>query len=112
MLKLFFVRVAGSRWLNGITSNMTRQLWPKLNVKISKHLNLLDTGIITGHGLMRFHLIIVGYHSNDFCPSCREEEEAETIEHYLCTRYGSITREDEGMNLSSDITMVLLAYPS
>ena len=44
-------------------------------------------GVITGHWIMGTHArrIGPGHLANDFCRSCRDEEEEETVPHLLGT---------------------------
>lgn len=42
----------------------------------------IKTRAITGHCLIGIHGEIMGSHSYDFCHSCKDEEEEESIEHY------------------------------
>lgn len=81
-----------SRWSQSSTCLVTKQIWPSIDVKRSKSLISLGRsqisstiGVLTGHCLIGRHAIRLGVPSNDFCRSCMDEEEEETIQHLLCT---------------------------
>ena len=70
---------------------ISRQLWPALNItRTSALLKLNRTSISTLVGVMTGHCIIgvmatrLGIPANEFCRSCRDEEEQEDVEHLLC----------------------------
>jgi len=41
--------------------------------------------MLTGHWLVGTHASRLGAPRNDFCRSCRDEEEEETVEHLFCS---------------------------
>lgn len=53
-------------------------------LKLSKLNIRLLTGITTGHGLIVEMAARLRNLHNDFCRSCRAEEEIESIQHFLC----------------------------
>ena len=90
-LKLDAIESANLRWTSGSTCLATKQIWPKLDLKRSKNLISLNRlhigttiGVITGHCLIGKHATRLGLFANDFCRSCMDEEEEETIPHLLC----------------------------
>lgn len=70
---------------------ISRKLWPRLNKKNTSYILRLDrssvatlVGVLTGHcviGIMANRLRVP---TNDFCRSCRDEEEPESVRHLLC----------------------------
>ena len=86
------IACANERWTNTITCGVARQVWPKLdlirsNTLISLRRKVLRTvvGILTGHCLFGEHAKRLGLEVNDFCRSCMDEEEEETLVHFLCS---------------------------
>lgn len=84
-------QLAQSRWTGLTTCSISRQLWPVLDNR--KTAALLQhsrrdlrniTAVITGHCLFGRHAERMQIPTNDFCRSCRDEEEEESIQHFLC----------------------------
>lgn len=80
------------RWSEGNTSSKARLVWPMLDYKRTKCLLSLDRpavrtliGVLTGHCLIGTHANRLGLFSNDFCRSCRDEDEEENMYHLLCS---------------------------
>jgi ribonuclease HI len=81
-----------ARWANTLTCRIARQVWPKLdsertNSLISLRRGTVGTvvGVLTGHCLFGEHAKRLGLEANDFCRSCMDEEEEETVAHFLCS---------------------------
>ena len=53
-------------------------------MKLSRPVLSTVIGVITGHCLIGYHTARLGLESNDFCRSCRDEEEVESITHLMC----------------------------
>ena len=92
MLKETTSRTTSIRWDNIPTCTATKIIWPSIDEKRSRILLSLSRshissliGVLTGHCLIGKHATRLGVASNDFCRSCRDEEEEETISHLLCT---------------------------
>jgi len=88
------IRAANCAWATSETGRIAYQIWPKLDWNRTKSLLSLNrgrlsviVGVITGHCILGAHAkkIGLGHLTNDFCRSCRDEEEEETIIHLLCT---------------------------
>ena len=84
--------VWNNRWVNLRTCNHARCIWPALNVRRSKDLVNLPrkvisvvVAIITGHCLIGHHASRLGVETPDFCRSCLDEEEEESVFHLLCS---------------------------
>ena len=83
--------ITNKSWETLNSCKITRQLWPRLNKKNTQLTLNLDrnsirilVGVITGHcgiGIMAKRL---GIPANDYCRSCNDEEEIESITHLLC----------------------------
>ena len=83
--------ITNKSWETLNRCKITRQLWPRLNKKNTQLTLNLDknsirilVGVITGHcgiGNMAKRLWIL---ANDYCRSCKDEEEIESITHLLC----------------------------
>ena len=91
LLKLNAISKTNLRWENVSTCLISRQIWPRLDHKRSAELVKLKrsqiscvVGVLTGHCLIGQHAKRLGLFSNDFCRSCRDEEEEESIPHLLC----------------------------
>lgn len=82
---------ANYAWSNRHDCKISRSLWPAFNSKraesvvaLNKHNIRLATGIITGHCEVGYMAAKVGRESQDYCRSCGNEEEEETMKHFLC----------------------------
>lgn len=82
---------ANNAWSSRDDCIISRSLWPEINEKrtksiteLSKNNIRLATGIITGHCDIGYMAAKMGRASNDYCRSCGNEEELETIKHFLC----------------------------
>ena len=91
LLKLNAISKTNLRWENVSTCLISRQIWPRLDHKRSAELVKLKrsqiscvVGVLTGHCLIGQHAKRLGLFSNDFCRSCRDEKEEESIPHLLC----------------------------
>jgi ribonuclease HI len=78
-------------WINSNTCGVARQVWPKLDWSRTKTLISLErrslsniVGILTGHCILGEHARRMGLQYNDFCRSCGEVEEEESVPHFLC----------------------------
>lgn len=83
---------ANARWEQMATCSISRQTWPEWNLNRSKLLLRLSRqdisntiGVLTGHCPIGRHAGRLGIPHNDYCRSCRDEEEEETVEHLLCS---------------------------
>ena len=79
------------RWRDCTCSEAAKKIWPTPDHKRTKVLLSLPrvgvsttVGIISGHCLIGIHAARLGVASNDFCRSCRDEEETESVSHLLC----------------------------
>ena len=70
---------------------ISRQLWPAFSERRTGSILQLGRasirvliGVITGHCALGVMAERYGLPANDFCRSCRDEEEPETVEHLLC----------------------------
>ena len=86
-----FENIANKRWRNIDHCRTARQIWPQRSSKRTEALlrlgrNMCTTVIrvITGHWLIGMHAEHLKLMSHDFCRSCQDEEEIETIKHFLC----------------------------
>jgi ribonuclease HI len=86
------IALTNERWTNTLTCRVAKQVWPKLDLRRSKALISLGkrdvglvVGILTGHCLFGEHARRLGLQTNDFCRSCMDEEEEETLDHFLCS---------------------------
>ena len=78
-------------WYMEDTCEISRLSWPAFNLKRSRELLGLSKAklrtvisVLTGHCLIGWHAQRLGAFSNDFCRSCRSEEEVESVSHLLC----------------------------
>lgn len=90
-LRICSATETNQRWAHGWTCETTRQIWPSLDQGRTSGLISLSRGeistvvaVITGHCLIGKHAERLNVPSNDFCRSCMDEEELETIEHFVC----------------------------
>ncbi|XP_055856174.1 uncharacterized protein LOC129919340 [Episyrphus balteatus] len=70
---------------------ISRSLWPKTNEKETRYLLSLSKknirvliGVLTGHCAIGTMAIRMGVFAPDFCRSCQDVEEIESIKHLLC----------------------------
>ena len=73
------------------TCSTSRQLWPQydgsrtnLILGLPSHRLRIFISVVTGHWIVGAHARRLGLPFNDFCRSCNDEEEEETVEHFLC----------------------------
>ena len=92
LLKQYALETTNTRWSQSTTCLATKQIWPSIDLKRSKGLISLSRqsisstiGVITGHCLIGRHALRLGVYTNDFCNSCMDEEEEETVQLLLCT---------------------------
>lgn len=85
-------RITNTRWTESNNCLATKKVWPCVDSKRSKSLLALNRlylgstiGVLTGHCLIGRHAKRLGVFSNDFCRSCMDEEEEETVQHLLCS---------------------------
>lgn len=85
-------REANDRWTQGRDCVHARQMWPRLDTKRSLTLLSLSrsdasliVSVMTGHCLIGKHAMRLKAPANDYCRSCEDEEEDESIKHLLCT---------------------------
>ena len=83
--------LANSRWLSSPLSKTTKLIWPQRSKKRTNDLlNLGRTNcrsvvrVATGHWLIGEHASRLLVPTHDFCRSCKDIEEEETVEHFLC----------------------------
>ncbi|XP_044317430.1 uncharacterized protein LOC123038043 [Drosophila rhopaloa] len=92
IIKNHFSKLANTYWQNTPQCRISHQTWPVINnKKTSELLNFSRTEcsmlirVLTGHWLVGAHAGRLKAPKNDFCRSCRDEEEEETVEHLLCS---------------------------
>ena len=85
------IETSNKRWFKLGTCKVPRQIWPRYDLKRSSYLLSLNrknlstlVAVLTGHCLIGEHAKRLGIAYNDFCRSCRDEEEIESVEHLLC----------------------------
>ncbi|XP_017468200.1 PREDICTED: uncharacterized protein LOC108360437 [Rhagoletis zephyria] len=91
LLRENFLEEAASRWERTENCNTTKLTWPKWDVRRSREILTLNKGdmslaigLLTGHILIGRHAERLGVSHNDYCRSCHDEEEPESIRHLLC----------------------------
>ncbi|KAL7725088.1 hypothetical protein ACLKA6_016161 [Drosophila palustris] len=91
MLHNLFEEKHNVQWYSTPNCRVARQTWPHIDKARSKTLcNLSRTDCsrvvrsITGHWLVGVHALRLKAPYNDFCRSCRDEEEEESPEHFFC----------------------------
>ncbi|XP_043072259.1 uncharacterized protein LOC122322860 [Drosophila grimshawi] len=79
------------KWQNATCARIAHQTWPIIDSKRSKELCSLSRTncsavirALTGHWLVGIHANRLQVPQNDFCRSCKEEEEVESPEHFFC----------------------------
>jgi len=89
-IKNHFNTLANTHWQNAPQCRISHQTWPVINNKKTSELLKLsrtECGMLiralTGHWLGGAHAGRLKAPQNDFCRSCRDEEEVETVEHLL-----------------------------
>jgi len=90
-IKDHFNTLADTHWQNAPQSRISHQTCPVINKKKTSELLKLsrtECGMLirtpTGHCLVGAHAGKLKAPQNDFCRSCRDEEEVERVEHLLC----------------------------
>jgi len=90
-IKIHLNTLANTHWQNAPHCRISHQTWPVINNKKTSELLKLsrtECGMLiralTGHWLVGAHAGRLKAPQNDFCRSCRDEEEVETVEHLLC----------------------------
>ena len=85
------INIAECQWNQSLTCSTSRQTWQEWNMSRTCRLlkfkrNDIRTlvGVLTGHCLIGRHASRLGAPYNDYCRSCQEVEEEETIKHLLC----------------------------
>ena len=85
------IKQSNERWARIDTCRVARQIWPRYDLRRSKYLLALErkrlstlVSVLTGHCLIGEHARRLGINSNDFCRSCGDEKEVESVEHLLC----------------------------
>jgi len=91
IIKNYFNTLANTFWQNAPQCRISHQAWPVIsNKKSSELLKLSRTEFgmliraLTGHWLVGPHAGRLKAPKKDFCRSCRDEEEVETVGHLLC----------------------------
>ncbi|KAL7724842.1 hypothetical protein ACLKA6_012828 [Drosophila palustris] len=91
MLHSLLIAKHSERWHNTPTCRVARQSWPRIDRARSKALCDLSrtecshvVRSLTGHWLVGIHALRLKAPYNDFCRSCRDEEEDECPEHFFC----------------------------
>ena len=82
---------AQERWSQEHTCSIARLLWPRMDSHKTSYILGLNRiylsallSVLTGHSKFGNHARRIGIPYNDFCRSCQNEEEEETITHFLC----------------------------
>lgn len=90
-ISLSFSRLAQEKWFSEPTCQVSRNLWPQIDrrrtgelIRMHRPHMRIIISVITGHCPFGNHARRLGLPYNDFCRSCRDEEEEETISHLLC----------------------------
>lgn len=85
------VAIAQERWSSEPTCSIARTLWPRIDQRRTNILTRFArtrlrnlVAVITGHCAMGNHARRLGLPYNDYCRSCQDAEEEETIDHFLC----------------------------
>ena len=85
------IKKVNTIWQNLTTCELSRQTWPNWNSGRSKILLRFNResirkmiGVLTGHCLIGSHARRLGLPYFDFCRSCLNTEEEETVRHLLC----------------------------
>ncbi|KAL7723757.1 hypothetical protein ACLKA6_002574 [Drosophila palustris] len=80
------------RWQTSLVGRVARQTWPyigKARTDALCNLSRRDCSLVvrsmTGHWLIGTHAHRLNFPYNDFCRSCRDEEEEESPEHFFCS---------------------------
>ena len=82
------------RWEASDKGKTALKIWPRLDkrrtmslLKLQRSTLSVFVGVITGHCIMGLHArrIGLGHLVNDFCRSCRDKEEKESVIHLLDT---------------------------
>ena len=91
MLHNLFEEKHNVQWYSTPNCRVARQTWPHIDKARSKALCSLSrtdcsrvVRSITGHWLVGIHALRLKAPYNDFCRSCRDEEEEESPEHFFC----------------------------
>lgn len=91
LIERYYSVMTSERWKNINYCFTTRSLWPKLDYNRTSILLSFDrkrirtlVGVITGHCPIGTMATRLGVPSNEFCRSCRDERETESIVHLLC----------------------------
>ncbi|KAL7743614.1 hypothetical protein ACLKA6_019233 [Drosophila palustris] len=104
------------RWQNSLVGRVARQSWPHIDKARSNalcNLSRRDCSLVirslTGHWLIGIHAQRLNSPYNDFCRSCRDEDEEESPEHFFCfcpalssrrfrfLEYAELRREIDGL---------------
>ena len=81
-------------WAPSNTGGMAPKIWPRLGerrtmslLKVQRGALNIVTGVVTGHCIMGTHVRRIDrrHLANNFCRSCRYEEEDETVPYLLRT---------------------------
>ncbi|KAL7725186.1 hypothetical protein ACLKA6_017342 [Drosophila palustris] len=82
---------ASTRWQNASVGRIARQAWPYIDkarttalCRLSRNDCSMVVRSLTGHWLVGTHALRLNAPYNDFCRSCRDEEEEESTEHFFC----------------------------
>lgn len=80
-----------SRWETIHNCRITRTLWPNISQRRTKELLAFGkrqlatlTGVLTGHCAIGRMAARMNIPHEDYCRSCLDEDEEETVEHLLC----------------------------
>jgi len=89
-IKNLFNKLAITHWQNAPQYRFSNKTWPVINNRKTSELfkfSRTECGMLiralTGHWLVGTHAGRLKDPKNDFCRSCRDEEEEETVEHLL-----------------------------
>jgi len=89
-IKNLFNKLANTHWQNAPQYRFSNKTWPVINNRKTSELlkfSRTECGMLiralTGHWLVGTHAGRLKDPKNDFCRSCRDEEEEETVEHLL-----------------------------
>ena len=111
----FFLRLTHPSGHAPIRDTYAKAIWPKLNLERTLQCISLSrvrlqkvVGVVTGHCLIGAHSrkLGLGHLTNDFCRNCMDEEEEETILHFLgsCPALSRMRTELFGFYMSNNLS--------
>lgn len=88
---LHFLSLANRRWRELPSCRATKKIWPSYDknrtenlIKLSRRDIARTVAVLTGHWPIGEHAARLGIPFNEHCRSCGEQNEKETIEHFIC----------------------------